>query len=251
MAALSCSLPICAVSWTKTFGMETYLGPEVYGVERLKEGGVKQTGTLVGVRAGYDFIKRYRFYFGTDVLWAQGILNGKSQGNKIKSRLTDTNIEARLGYTIQSKHWRCASLTPYTGFGYFWENNHFEHPTPLPIHFNNRFSYVPFGFLSQIFLTPRLSIGLNVKFRYLISSEVFASHDPEQDDVTQKYNEKLQYRIEMPLDFFYCWRGTSLGLGLVPFYECRPYGKMANFPFDFLETRFHLYGATLKLLCLF
>lgn len=42
-----------------------------------------------------------------------------------------------------------------------------------------------------------------------------------------------------------------MAVGLVPFYEYRFYGHRANFPFDFLETKLKLYGATLKLHYLF
>lgn len=240
-----------STQWLKTYSLETYIGPEIYYVRRTKEGGAEQTGTLYGVRLGYDHIRRYKLYWGIDALWAQGTLKGKTNEAQVKSTLTDMNVEGRIGYTFQTKSWRCLSFTPYTGLGYFWENNYFEHPTPLPIHFKNQFAYVPIGFLSQVFITPQWSIGLNFKIRYLIDSSVHASNDPEHENSTQKYEEELQYRIELPIIYFRCWKEHSLAVGLVPFYEYRPYGYQANYPFDFLETKFRLYGATLKLFYLF
>lgn len=251
LGCLFISSLLSAKQWMQTYALEAYMGPEIYYVHRSKEGGAEQSGTLYGVRLGYDHIHRYKLYWGLDALWAKGTLEGKVEKDRIKSTLTDANVEARLGYTFQSKCWRCASLTPYTGIGYFWEDNFFKHPSPLSIHFKNRFSYIPFGFLSQIFITPNWSIGANFKLRYLLYSEVRASNDPENEDTTQYYDERLQYRAEIPLTYFACWNRNSLAVSFVPFYEYRPYGHRANFPFDFLETKFRLYGATLKFLYLF
>ncbi|MFI0434537.1 MAG: hypothetical protein ACH350_02260 [Parachlamydiaceae bacterium] len=242
---------LCGVPWVKPCAIQTYAGPEIYSVERAKEGGARQSGTLYGVRLGFDHIRRYKLYWGLDALWAKGALKGSSKDHRIKSTLTDTNIEARFGYTFQSKSWRCASFTPFVGLGYFWENNCFEHPSPLPIHFKNHFSYLPFGFLSQFSLSKNVSVGVNVKIRFLIESKVEASHDPEHEDCTQYYDESLQYRFELPLSYFTCYKKKSLACCFVPFYEYRPYGYRSNYPFDFLETKFNIYGATFKFEYLF
>lgn len=244
------SSSLSAKKWIQTYALEAYVGPEIYYVRRTKEGGAEQSGALYGVRIGYDHIHRYKFYWGIDGLWAKGILEGKAQETRLKSILTDINVEARLGYTFQSK-WHCASFTPYTGGGYFWENNYYQHPSPLPIHFKNRFSYIPVGFLSRIFINPNWSIGANFKVRYLLESEQKVCHDPEHEKMTQHYEQRLQYRTEVPITYFICWKQHSLAVSLVPFYEYRPYGHLANFPFDFLETQLKLYGAILKLLYLF
>lgn len=237
--------------WTKTYSTAPYIGPEIYYMKRLKEGGGKQGGTFYGVRLGYDRVQRYKFYWGVDALWAKGKLEGHVRDEKLKSEFTDTNVEARLGYTFQSKYWRCASFTPYVGLGYFWEENNYQHPSPLTIHFKNKFSYVPFGFLSQIFLWPNLSVGVNFKVRWILEGQQHVSHDPKHEDMTQNYDERFQYRIDVPVTYFFCWKCHPLGISLVPFYEYRHYGHRANFPFDFLDTKLKLYGATLKLLYLF
>lgn len=250
LSLLACQC-LSAEQWTKTYMLEAYAGPEIYYVNRAKKKGGNQTGTIYGARLGFDQIRRYKLYWGADVLWAKGTLNGRTDESRIKSTLTDINVEGRFGYTFQSKSWRCASFTPFVGCGFFWENNFFQHPTPLPLHFKNRFSYVPFGFLSQIFINPNWSVGVNFKVRFLIDSSVHVSNDPDHDDVTQNYQELLQYRAEIPVTYFVCWKEQSLAVSLVPFYEYRPYGYRANFPFDYLETKFNIYGATIKFLYLF
>jgi hypothetical protein len=253
IGCLFASGSLIAKQWVKTYALEAYIGPEIYYIYRTRGKETKQSGTLYGVRLGYDHIQRHKLYWGIDALWAQGILEGKTGKEKetIKSLFTDSNIEARVGFTFQSKFWRCASLTLYLGGGYFWEYNFYQHPSRLQVHFKNRFSYLPFGFLSQIFITSRWSIGANFKVRYLFESSVHVSHDPENDRATQNYEERLQYRAELPVTYFMCWNKHSLAVSLIPFYEYRPYGYRANFPFDFLETKLRLYGATLKLLYLF
>lgn len=255
---VSCFLP--ADQWIKTYSSDPYIGPEIYYINRLKEGGSKQGGTAYGVRIGYDRVKRYKLYWGIDALWAQGTLNGNRkretaqgsfQKDHLKSVFTDINAEGRIGYTFQSKHWRCASFTPYTGYGYFWENNCYKHPSPLHIHFKNNFSYIPAGFLSQIFITPCWSAGLNFKLRYILEGEQKTENDPEFGKLTQHYQEKLQYRTEIPVNYYFCWGNHPLEISLVPFFEYRPYGHRANFPFDFLEIKLKIYGATLKFHYLF
>lgn len=246
--------------WIRTYSLNPYIGPEIYYVKRMKEGGSTQGGTLYGVRLGYDRVRRYKFYWGIDALWAQGTLKGNRkretlQGESfkehLKSEFTDINVEARAGYTFQSKNWRCASFTPFAGLGYFWERNCYQHPSPLQVHFKNTFSYLTIGFLSQVFVTPSWSVGLNFKVRYLLEGEQKVEHDPEYGHLTQHYEEKPQYRTELPVTYFYCWECRRLAVSLVPFFEYRPYGHRANFPFDFLEIKLKLYGATLKFHYLF
>lgn len=256
---LLASFLLSADQWVKGTSLNPYIGPEIYYVGRLKEGGSKQDGVLYGVRVGYDRVKRYKLYWGIDGLWAQGSLKGNKKRetpegfikDHFKSVITDMNVEARLGYTFQSKTWRCASFTPYSGLGYFWEKNCYQHPSPLHVHFKNTFTYIPIGFLSEIFIASQWSAGLNFKVRYLIEAEQKVENDPEFGTLKQHYEEKLQYRGELPITYYYCWKSKPLSVSLTPFYEYRHYGHRANFPFDFLELKLKFYGATLKFHCLF
>jgi len=250
-ALLAMPLMLPAVQWVKSFSSACFMGPEVYEMRRVKEGGSKQNGILYGMRFGCDRVRRLSVYWGCECLWAQGSLTGRVGKDKLKSILTDMNVEVRLGYTLQSKCWRCLSFTPYAGIGYFLEKNDYRSPSPLPIHFKNDFYYVPVGFLSEVFITPRWSVGMNVKVRILLEGRQKVSHDPEHDAWTQHYEEKLQYRVEWPLSYFMNWKCYTMGFSLVPFIEYRHYGRRANFPFDFFDTQLNLYGATLKWLCLF
>ncbi|CUI16719.1 hypothetical protein PNK_1102 [Candidatus Protochlamydia naegleriophila] len=230
---------------------QLFIGPEVYYVKRTKKAGAEQDGYLYGVRLGYERIKRYKLYVGLDFLYANGDLKGKVEDQRIKSSLTDINVEERIGYTFAAKcGWR-PSFTPFIGVGRFWEKNEYKHPTPIRFHFHNRFLYIPVGFLSQIYVSSCFSVGLNFKARIILDGKNCVSNDPQFGKIHQCYDEKIQYRVELPLSYYSCWCNHEMAISLVPFYEYRHYGQRVNFPFDFIETKFNLYGATLKAIYLF
>lgn len=243
---------------TMTFAQEVglprnqlFVGPELYKVKREKEFGSKQEGDLIGCRLGYQRLKRYNIYVGIDFLYASGRLEGRAGPNRLHSVLKDINLEERIGYTLESRCWWHASLTPFVGAGNFWEKNHYQHPSPLKVHFDNSFSYATAGFLASIRPWEQLLVGVNFKVRYLWRGFIKVSHDPDMDDHTIFYEERIQYRVEIPLTYYFVYQWHLVGIDLTPFYELRPYGHRANYPFDFLKTTYKLYGATLKFIYLF
>jgi len=226
-----------------------YIAPELYHVKRTKVGGSEQTGVLYGGQIGYDRFKRYGWYVGFEGLYATGHLKGYSgKKERIKSDLSDAYAEGRFGYTFQQKCGYHARFTPYLGGGYFRERNNFKNPSPVPAHFNTHYWYAAVGFLSQASLTPRYDLGLNFKAKFIYDPRCKVTHDPKSDNFTQLINEKVHYRVEVPLTYHY-WEGSDkLMFSLVPFYEYRRYGFRVNFPADFIDTRFNLYGAFLKVI---
>ena len=227
------------------------LGPEVYWVKRLKDGGTKQTGPLAGVRLTYDRLKRYGWYLGADALYARGTLKGRSGADeRIRSKLTDEYVEGRFGYTFQEKTGCNFLFTPFFGIGYFRETNNFCHPSHIPVHFQNSFSYVPFGFISHLYLSDRFGMGVKFTTRYLFKQHNKVTNDPDHSNMTLQYNAHFQYRLEIPMTYDCCFCNRQWRISLAPFFEYRRYGKMANFPFDFLDTKFRIYGANLQLVLL-
>jgi hypothetical protein len=226
-------------------------GAEIYGVSRTKNGGTKQTGVLGGARLTYDRLKRYGWYLGADLLYATGNLRGNSGlEEKLCSVLTDASVEGRFGYTFQRKSGCFFSLTPFFGVGIFRETNDFYHPSPIPVHFRNTFSYVPLGFLSSFYLNDQWSTGIKFTGRFLFKHQNKVTNDSKHHDMTLQYKEAFQYRVEIPItyDCHFCSRLWQVSL--TPFYEYRHYGYMANFPFDFLDTKFRFYGANLRIVFL-
>lgn len=228
---------------------QIYAGPEIYHVHRTRKGGTYQDGTVYGIKAGYERIKRYKVYFGFDALYASGILEGKSgSGNALKSHFSDTYVEGRLGYTFKSKCQFKPSFTPYGGVGYFIEENNFTHPKSTPVHFKTNYIYVALGFLSEIAIKEDFTLGFNFKVKYPYDAKCRVSHDPHFDDTTQMINEEIQYRIEVPLTYQVKRFSENSYISLVPFYELREYGYHPNYPHDFIKTKLNIYGAFIKLM---
>jgi hypothetical protein len=224
------------------------LGPEFYHIKRTREGGTRQSGNAIGVRANYDHIKRYKIYWGGQAFYGSGILKGHAlDGDKIRSRFTDRQIEGSLGYTFAGKEAPYFSFTPYVGYGYFWEKNKFLNPSPLLVTFTTRFPYMPFGFLSSAMINPCFKVGLNARFKYLWNPKCKISGDADFEDVDLQVGEHIQYRIELPVGYFLQCLCNGLEITAIPFYERRWYGGKPNFPFDFAETKLKIYGLTLQL----
>lgn len=222
-----------------------FIGPEVYHVKRLREGGSKQEGWIGGVRLGYERFKSWGFYWGGDALWAEGKLKGHSAlGAKLRSRFKDSSIEGRLGYTLTYHYCYCFTFTPFVGVGYFSETNNFVRSSPLPVHFRIHFSYGCGGFLSSFFYSPEWEAGINFKVKYPITDpKCHVTHDPLFEDSKSLVKSRFQYRVELPITYHYACNWSA---SLVPFYEYRNYGGHVNFPFDFLDTRLSIYGVTFK-----
>ncbi len=226
-----------------------YFGPECYDVLRIRAKTSHQQGGVYGARIGYDRVQGSKLYWGVNALLAGGTLQGKTKAeNKLKSHFTDWNAEARLGYTFETKICQDILFTPFLGYGYAEEKNNFVHPTTLPVHFKIYYQYACAGFLSQLFFLDRWSVGFNFKALYPLDARNRVSNDPDYEAFTMKIQEKLHYRLELP--FTYQCR-SNLWLQAIPIYEYRQYGKQANYPFDFLETRLRIYGGALRIRYLF
>lgn len=223
------------------------IGPEVYHVKRTREGGTSQTGTAVGVRGSFERIGRYKWYVGVEGLYGSGTIKGHSGNDlKLKSKLTDRMIEGRAGYTFQSKCGWLPSFTPFVGYGYFEELNHYKSPSPLLVKFKNRASYCSFGFLSSVMLTQELTVGFNFKGRSLVDPECLVRNDPVFDRLKMHIEDELQYRLELPIYYDFFSGCQAYELGVVPFYEYRHYGRRENYPFDFLDTKLKIYGVNIQ-----
>jgi hypothetical protein len=225
---------------------ECFIGPEWYHVKRTKQGGTIQNGSALGVHIGYDRLKRFGLYWGADAIYAYGTLNGKtSAGSTLRSHLTDVNVEGRFGFTFQQKSCVKIGITPYLGTGYFIEQNKFIEPSPIPAHFRTRYIYASAGFLSQLHLFEHWQLGLNVKAKMPIAPKCKVTNDPQSAAVDQRVGERMQYRVDLPLTYKFLCKGDT-AISLVPFYEYRNYGGHPNFPFNFLRTRYNVWGANLQ-----
>lgn len=223
------------------------IGPEVYHLNKTKVGGSWQKGTIVGGRANYDYIKRYNIYWGAQIFYASGTINGKStNGSDIRSQWSDAQIEGNIGYTFQYKECPHYSFTPFIGVGYFQEVNKFQSPSPLHVKFNTYFGYASYGFLSNMNITDELEIGFNARFRTPWEPRCKITNDPELDNLTQIVGTGFQYRLELPITYNLACICQQLFLRVTPFFEQREYGHSFNFPFDFTKTKITLIGGNIQ-----
>lgn len=223
-----------------------YIGPEIYYLRRTRDGGTKQRGAIYGLRVGYERVQRCKFYCGLDYLFGEGELHGKSNVGKLKSTYRDENIEGRLGYTLQTKDDYHLSLTPFVGYGYFRETNRFHHDHPMRVKFQTRFHYCALGFLSNMAVSPQWNIGVNFKARLTFDSRCRISDDPGIKNMTQLISDKPHYRVELPISYRLCRCIERFELDFVPFFEYRHFGSKNNYPFDYLNTKFQIYGINLQ-----
>lgn len=219
------------------------VGPEVYGIKRLKQGGTYQNGRMDGLRAGFDRIKSYGWYLGADYLYASGRLKGETvTGRTLKSVMTDQIFEVRGGFTLQQNTNGYPFFIPFLGAGHFKEINDFKPPSPLTCKFADSFNYAACGFLSGVNLNPLLSMGINFKVRLMLDGQSHVTNDPKFNEVHLTMLEETHYRVELPITLM---PPNTLGdsfFQLVPFYEFRHFGGREGFPFNFIDTKFHLYG---------
>jgi hypothetical protein len=218
------------------------VGPQWEHLTRTREGGIKQKGDLFGGFFLYERVKRYGWYLGAEGSYAKGTIKGSIDDTfELKSRFTDQWIEGRFGYTFQQKCGRRFAFTPYIGIGYAQEQNNFGSSSPLPLHFKTHFWYPFAGFRSQINVCEHFVAGVNFRVRIPYDPKCKVSNDPENENVSQNVGDKLQYRVEVPLTYYLpCYE--RLGVSVMPFYEYRPYGEHANYPFDYYKTTIKIWG---------
>jgi hypothetical protein len=224
-----------------------FVGPEAYYSHRVKEGGTRQSGALVGARASYDRVKRMGFYWGLEGAYATGKIRGHTgRGAHIVSELTDAEVEGRIGYTLQMCNSWKPSITPFVGLGYFEQTNRFKSPSPVRLHFRDSFKYSTIGFLSSFQLFCDLSVGANFKVKYPTDSRSRVSHDPEHPHSTLLANDERQYELAIPLIYQYCWKDEiELFVSLVPFFQYRHFGGYENYPYDYIDTKYYNVGSRL------
>lgn len=238
------------------------LGPEIYFMQRKKEGGSHQSGNLYGVQLKYDRIRRSAIYWGGNAQWAAGTLTGHTAlGGELKSHKRDSEIEGRIGYTWKRKLGCNFWLTPFIGGGYFEGTNRFIYPSPSEYKLRGNIPYLLGGFLSRFDIKPCFSIGLNFKAKYSVGARNYVIDDARNSvgdgrrvEIEKErliIEDKFFYNVELPLFFDFCCYGKRAEISLVPFYNFRHYGAHDNFPHNFIEARFHMYGARLVLSAIF
>ena len=224
------------------------IGPEVFYIRRMRDGGTKQVARMDGICVDYDRLKRYSWYFGGTFSYAEGRLKGHSGSQtEILSTLTDKIWEGRFGYNFQRRGEKGYFVAPYGGYGYFDEINDFHPPTPTPLKFKNTFNFVSAGFLSGVNLSSVFTMWINFKMKFMLNGTTKVTDDPVMGDSTLLMNNEVLARIEVPLIFSPAFVRMDLEFVVDPFYEFRHFGGRPGFPFDYIDTKYNLYGANFAL----
>lgn len=213
-------------------------------MKRKIQGGSWQKGTLYGIRGGYARRKCYGLYWGVDALYSFGDLSGRTRtGNPLESHMYETQVEGRLGYSLSYCRAVChPSVTAYAGYGYLHSINKFRPPSPIPCHFRNRVEYFAAGFLSCVAVGECLRVGVDGKVKWMVEGKRKIAHDPLFPDLYMQMENEVHYEVDVPIAFSTCWWGQPVEVKFTPFYRLRHYGGKENFPFDFSDTRFNLWG---------
>ncbi len=224
------------------------LGPESYYIKRKKDGGSWQDGWINGARISYERWKKCGFYWALDGYWAAGSIEGKTKSKKkLKSYLTDYQIEGRIGYSYAFPKSTRVRWIPYAAYGKFCSKNDFKKPSPIPYKITNEFEYYAAGIKTLVQITSCIYGGIHFKYKYPEEPKCKITDDPDYDSLSLTMGRKAQYEIELPFLFLKNWHGKSLALNLTPFYRKRKYGFQENFPFDCIETRFDIWGIRCQL----
>ncbi|MCB1181279.1 MAG: hypothetical protein KDK55_04580 [Chlamydiia bacterium] len=220
------------------------IGPEIYYLNRNRASGTTQEGRVDGIRASLERIKACGFYVGGDVLYGEGCISGHNRRkHSLVSNLADFIAEGRIGMTLMIPFARYQYIIPYCGYGYFMEKNRFVNPSPLCYQTKDTFKFIAAGFLSGLNFTSQFSMGINVKARFMIDGRSKVTDDPDLDDLSLLMNDTSHYRIEVPFAYTFCDRLWNFDLEVAPFYEYRHFGGREGFPFNFIDTKFNLFGA--------
>lgn len=240
-------------SFSQIFGFFSFrgphylsIGPELYYMQRSKEGGSKQDGVLYGGRLSYDRLRRSSLYWGLEAMYATGTLNGHNSLNQILlSSKKDSEIEGRFGYTLKKRGICDLWFIPFFGGGYFEGTNQFFKPSPMEYKIIVRFPYLVTGFYSRIDINDLFAFGLNFKTKYSVGARGKIFEDDESDIEDSRFiiEDKFFYEVDLPIILKKNYNCKKFEMSFIPFYRFRHYGGHENYPYDFLDTKFHMYGA--------
>lgn len=237
--------PLTGFSWCSAL---LTVGPELYYLRRMREGGTSQEGEIDGIRIRFDRIKGHSWYVGADYLYAEGEVKGQAaNGACVNSDLIDKDFEVRVGYTLQQPTITHPFITPFAGWGCFEEENIFYPPSPRLCTFTDTYNYIVVGFLSGVNFTPLISMGVCFKVKFMQNGESKVTDDPQFEDVTLMMKEEIQARLDVPLTLKPCNSWLGMGFLLSPFYEYRHFGGREGYPFNFKDTQFQIFGARFAL----
>lgn len=216
------------------------VGPEIYHIKRIRHGGTHQKGFLYGATMQYEHLSEYGLYLSAQARLAYGQLTGLSgKGQRISSHQLDSDLEGCLGGSYSFHKF---TLAAFGGGGYYYGMNKYEHPTPIHLKFRDTFSFLTLGSLIQWNPDEGVILTLAHKVRFMIDGCSKIMNDPHYDAHALPMNEQRHYEISLSQSFIRPLKKGFYAVSFTSFYRYRHYGERANFPFDFIDTKFIIYG---------
>lgn len=225
-----------------------YVGPEIYHIKRIREGGTRQEGELYGAVFCFERLCRNGLFLDVEARWATGDLKGHTHNHlSIHSRMIELEAQGNLGYTLGLDCLCNLEITPYVGGGAFKGTNKFGNANPIQVKYTDRFYYFSSGILVMAEVLPAIMAGINFQIKWAADGQTKVSDDPDFEPFEMHFDTNPGYYVELPISYQLCGGCSTFSASILPFFEYRHYGKRENFPFDFLDTKYYLYGAKLLL----
>jgi hypothetical protein len=239
----------------------------LFGKAQMKQGTVKEKGWLYGVKGNYDLINPNCFYFGAEIGYKAGDLKGNGDATfttvnivdpatrvetptailveeKTKSKYSDLWGEIRVGFTLANFGLSNSFISPYFVVGAEREKDYFVSPTTLEIKHKIEYGYLGCGAVSSFILSPCLSLGLNVKFKWMFNSHASTSGSPDIKEKGISPANHFHWYIEAPLTWAIA---PNMSLGIAPFYEYKNYERHKHELLGKEKATFQMYGGLIQL----
>jgi Outer membrane protein beta-barrel domain len=209
------------------FPHRLYLGPDFfyrdYSEEQITPGfKSNEFGTLFGLQATYDYVKRNSVYFGLGFRYGGGqtTYDGGLQGGgggtipyESKTENQFFNIEGRLGYTFAPGRERRFLISPFVALGYHqWNrdisgNGSVPGFGPVPVADTSEiysWGYLGPGFHLEYKVSRKFTIGLNAKLMVMLGGRIKVEDSFQGvllDEGRGDLGNTLQYEVELPLTY--------------------------------------------------
>jgi hypothetical protein len=211
-------------------GNQLYLEPRI-SKATYQATDIKQNGYLYGIKGSYDLFVINAPYLGFEGSY----MRGKIKGSDLESTYRDFLFEGKLGFTmgIPSAY----SFSPYGGIGYEEEKNNYI-TTPIE---QLKYYYFSLGLVSNFYLSPNISAGLNCKIKFPFSGD----HDVKNDSIDTRVSisKKIQYLIEVPFTY---WASNAMSISAVPFYENKKYNNTSVSTIWNSTAKMHQWGLGIR-----
>jgi hypothetical protein len=228
-------------STTSVSPHQFYIGPDLFyrtyneSVPERPSFKSYEFGTLYGIQANYNYLKKDSIYAGVSFRYASGATtyDGSTQDGTPLSATTDNqflNAEGRLGYTFSLDKQDRLMVSPFLGIGYHqWDRDNAptfsSNGSPVPGNLEiYSWGYIGSGVQAKYQISPQLDVGLNAKLMMMVGGNIISIDRDANNQVTNVdgggLGNTLQYEVELPITYHLAKDASSnIDLKLIPYYR--------------------------------